>query len=167
MSLKEDTSPPAQNIRALFNQMEQMFDYILVDCPPGRGSDTERVFKCCDHAIVVFTPHPSAVKGAAAVIESLKPYDYLKIYSLLNMVRGDLVKSGVIPTPFELFNMLKASPLGLVPESDEIGFSPVAQSEIFDIIANNLHNGRSDIFDCVRQYSGFWGKLKSKMKRNA
>ena len=167
LSLKEDTSPPAQNIRALFNQMEQMFDYILVDCPPGRGSDTERVFKCCDHAIVVFTPHPSAVKGAAAVIESLKPYDYLKIYSLLNMVRGDLVKSGVIPTPFELFNMLKASPLGLVPESDEIGFSPVAQSEIFDIIANNLHNGRSDIFDCVRQYSGFWGKLKSKMKRNA
>lgn len=79
LSLKEDTSPPAQNIRALFNQMEQMFDYILVDCPPGRGSDTERVFKCCDHAIVVFTPHPSAVKGAAAVIESLKPYDYLKI----------------------------------------------------------------------------------------
>ena len=83
------------------------------------------------------------------------------------MVRGDLVKSGVIPTPFELFNMLKASPLGLVPESDEIGFSPVTQSEIFDIIANNLHNGRSDIFDCVRQYSGFWGKLKSKIKRNA
>ena len=79
LSLKEYTSPPAQNIRALFNQMEQMFDYILVDCPPGRGSDTERVFKCCDHAIVVFTPHPSAVKGAAAVIESLKPYDYLKI----------------------------------------------------------------------------------------
>ena len=54
-------------------------------------------------------------------------------------------KAASYPRPSELFNMLKASPLGLVPESDEIGFSPVAQSEIFDIIANNLHNGRSDM----------------------
>ncbi|MBS1416091.1 MAG: AAA family ATPase [Christensenellales bacterium] len=167
LSVKENTDPPAQNIRALFTQMEQMFDYILVDSPPGWGEDAERAFKCCDHAVVVFTPHPNSVRGAAAVIEALKPYDYLKIYSLLNMVRGDLVKSGAIPTPFELFNMLKVSPLGLVPDSDAFGFSPVASSEIFDIAANNLHNGRSDIFDCVKQYSGFFGKLKSKMKRNA
>lgn len=167
LSVREKTEPHAQNIRALFARIEQMFDYILVDCPPGHGEDVERVLKCCDHAIVVFTPHPNAVRGAAAEIEYLEPYEYLKVYSVLNRVRGDLIKSGIIPTPFELFSMLKAVPLGLVPETDVFGYAAVGASDVFDIAANNLHNGKSDIFDCMRQYTGLFGKLKSKIKRNA
>ena len=52
----------------LITQLKQEFDYILIDCPAGIEDGFRFAVSAADRAIVVTTPHISAVRDAGRVI---------------------------------------------------------------------------------------------------
>ena len=156
-------------IRQLIYKMQDGFDYLLIDCPAGMETGFRRAISCADEAIVVTTPHPYSVKDASKVIDYLNCCNLLQINVVVNRVRGDLICSGEMLDAYEVFALLNANPLAVLPEDDnvncylEAGYGNVA----YKMLASNLHDGKRQMYDCTSKYRGFFGKLRRNAKRNA
>ena len=156
-------------IRQLIYKMQDGFDYLLIDCPAGMETGFRRAISCADEAIVVTTPHPYSVKDASKVIDYLNCCNLLQINVVVNRVRGDLICSGEMLDAYEVFALLNANPLAVLPEDDnvncylEAGYGNVA----YKMLASNLHDGKRKMYDCTSKYRGFFGKLRRNAKRNA
>ncbi len=161
----------AQNVRLLTQKMNDMFDYIFIDSPAGIDNGFHRAASCADEAIVVCTPHVSSIRDADKVLHLLKSYDLLSVKIVVNRLRGDLVQKGEMIDAFQIFSLLNAKPLGIVPDWDPIATyavgegSDVTADSVFRILAQNLHDGTSFMYDCSAPYKGFWGKIKRRLLR--
>ena len=139
-----------QNVKLITDRMSRIFDYILIDCPAGIGTGFHRAVSAADEAIVVLT-----------------------VRTVVNRLRGDLVTSGEMMDAFEIFAMLDAEPLGIIPDDDFLSFRLPSDGRgtlsdtAFEIIATNLHEGKDDMYDCVSRYTGFFGNIRRKIKRRA
>ena len=60
-----------QAFELLIEHLKMEFDYCLIDCPAGMDSGFEFAIAGADNAIVVTTPHISAVKDAKRIIDNL------------------------------------------------------------------------------------------------
>jgi septum formation inhibitor-activating ATPase MinD len=74
----------------------------------------------------------------------------------------------------EIADLLKKKIWGLIPENDGIAYAAAigralyggaAVKDCFSILADNVHNGRNKIYDCVKGYRGFFGAIKRSLKR--
>lgn len=163
------------SLRAVVNHLSSSFDYILIDCPAGIELGFHRAVFCASEAIIVTTPHISAVRDANKVASILNGYYLTNINLVVNRVRGDLVLSNNMLSAEDLAKSLEIPLLGVIPESDEIstlssvyGSALVCEKEVgkaFEIIAENLHNGGCKKFDYTEKYKGFFGKIKQNLKR--
>lgn len=157
----------AQSIKSVINNLSDQFDYILIDCPAGIEVGFHRAVTCADEAIVVCTPHLSSIRDCDKVLQILKTYPISAMRVIINRLRGDLVVSGEMIDAFEIFSLLKATPLGILPEDDTIGCSGLtkdgsAATNAYTILANNLTSGKSEMYNCLRKYSGIFGKIRAK-----
>lgn len=162
---RRQITPDAVN--KVIDRLCASFDYIFVDCPAGIDSGFRRAVSCADEAIVVVTPHLSSVRDADKTVRYLADnMSYVGI--VVNRVRGDLIAGGEMLSAFEVFSLLGASPLGVLPESDEIncGVRSGRANKPFDVLADNLQSGKKVMYDCVSPYKGLFGLFKRKMKRN-
>ena len=55
-------------------ELSQDFDYVLIDCPAGIEDGFHRAVSGASEALVVTTPHISAVRDADKVISLLSSY---------------------------------------------------------------------------------------------
>ncbi len=156
----------ADAVKKVVNRLADSFDYVLIDCPAGIDGGFRRAVSCADEAVVVVTPHLSSVRDADKTIAQLN--DALQINIVVNRVRGDLVASGEMLSAFEVFSLLGHNPLGVIPENDDVNCNLKLHTynKAFDLLANNLHGGTTQIYDCVSQYKGLFGKIKRRLKRN-
>ncbi len=152
--------------KKVLDRLSDMFDYILIDCPAGIDGGFRRAVACADEAIVVTTPHLACVRDAEKTIHQLN--EMIACYVVVNRLRGDLVVGGEMLSAFEIFALLGKTPLGIIPDSDDVNcnLSPYQKRPPFDMLAKNLCTGSVDMYDCEHAYKGFWGKLKRKLKRN-
>ena len=156
-----------QAIKLVLENLAPQFDFILIDCPAGIDDGFHRAVATADEAIVVTTPHISAIRDADKVITVLKSYHLNGISVVLNKVRGDLLMSGDCLSPNEVAELLKTAVCGLLPE--EYGIYNGDLSEIhpaFRTLANNLLTGRKKLYDVTKKYSGFIGNIRRVLKRN-
>lgn len=168
----EKRTVTAQSIKLVVNRMNELFDYILIDCPAGVDIGFHRSVVCADEAIVVTTPHLSSIKDSMKVVNILKSYHLTEVWSVINRVRGDLVAEGETLGADEIFSNLGIRPLGVIPEDDGINLSRLSELKgsaeaAYDILADNLMNNKNKIFDCTARYSGILGKIRRNLKRNA
>ena len=156
----------ADQVKKVVSRLEDNFDYILIDCPAGIDSGFRRATACADEAIVVVTPHLSSVRDADKTIVEIG--DSLVVSVVVNRVRGDLVASGEMLSAFEVFSLLGKNSLGIIPENDDVNCNARLRtsSRAFDLLADNLIKGTVELYDCVSQYKGIFGKLKRRLKRN-
>lgn len=162
---RRQITPDAVN--KVIDRVSASFDYIFVDCPAGIDSGFRRAVNCADEAIVVVTPHLSSVRDADKTVKYLTDcMSYVGV--VVNRVRGDLIVGGEMLSAFEVFSLLGATPLGVLPELDEVncGTRRNKIAKPFDLLANNLQNGTKVMYDCVSPYRGLFGLLRRKMKRN-
>ncbi len=161
---------PAKNGFGDFSDMimreESAFDYVFFDCSAGVGSALNFALKASEEVIIVVTPHYICIKDALRAAEYAKRFSPVNVYAVINRVRGDLVKSGYQAPAQEIFDRLGVTPLGVVPERDDLNGFVRGDSEFFDVLADNLTNGTMRMYDCVFPYGGLLGKIKCKLKRN-
>lgn len=72
----------------IFEHLENMVDFVLVDCPAGLGYELVQILKNTDEAIVVTNPNLSAVVDALKVMEVAQEQENALPGFILNMVKG-------------------------------------------------------------------------------
>ncbi len=155
----------AQNIRLILNSLAVTFDYVLVDCPAGIEAGFTRAVGACERALIVTTPHVSALRDANKVITLLKSYK-MTTSVVVNRVRGDLLASGRIPDKAEIEGILKSEVDGMIPETDGVyGFVNIPQKP-FDMLARRIHYGVGELHDPAACYRGLFGSIRRKLRKN-
>lgn len=163
-----------QGIKEIVDQLDDFFDYILIDCPAGIEGGFFRAINTADEAIVVTTSHLSSIRDVNKVINILHSYKKSIIGVVINRVRGDLVLNQEMLSVDEIARYLNLPVLGAIPEDDCISFQLLSGKTLkqrseaclaFGCIVDNLHNGSNKVYDCTKKYKGFLGSLKKSVRR--
>ncbi len=167
------TSITGQNIKLLFESLNPIFDYILIDCPAGIDLGFHRAVSCADSAIIVTTPNIPSIRDASKVVSILNSYKLDFLGLVVNRARGDLMLGGKMMSPEDVSSILKTELLGVLPEEDTVFLSsgyviPVkSQSgKAYKMLAKNLHTNQRRIFDVKNKYLGFFGSIRRKLKKS-
>ena len=161
-------------IKEILKQLDGYFDYVLIDCPAGIEQGFVRAITCAEEAIVVTTPHLSAIRDADKVIELLENCKIHINGVLVNRVRGDLVVSGEMLDVEKISKFLKLDILGSIPDDDHISYQLLSGGELkrqaeaylaFNCIVDKLHNGNDKVYDCTKKYKGVLGSLKRSIRK--
>ena len=86
----------AQAFKVVLETLAPQFDYIIIDCPAGIDDGFHRAVASADEAIVVTTPHISALRDADKVITLLKSYALQNVTVVVNKLRGVYSFSSVL-----------------------------------------------------------------------
>ena len=160
------------SFRELIGRIENMFDFILIDCPAGIDGGFHRAVSCCDEALLVTTPHIPAIRDGDKVLAILRSYKLNSINLIVNRIRGDFVVSGKMMSGGEISNVLRCPLIGTVPEDDavtvysqlgRIGMNRSASRDAIDMIAGNIVDNTYRLYDVTKGHRGLIGKLKRLM----
>lgn len=155
--------------RQIIGSLNQTFDFILIDCPAGIEGSFHRAVSGADEAIIITTPHTSAIRDADKVLAILQSYDLRQIDIIVNRMRGDLVLQDKMMNASDISKVLRANLLGVVPEDDgitvysqlgRIGMTNSMSRLSFDMIADNILSGQRRLFDVTQKYRTMFGKIK-------
>lgn len=153
------------NIKEVVDELSEYFDFVLIDCPAGIDKGFHRAVACADEAIVVTTPHMSAIRDADKVFNLLNSYTFSNISLIVNRARGDLILKGDMIDTKEICELLHANLLGVIPEDDKVNCALnntflCEADEAYTILAQNLFHGENTIYDYKHKYKGILGRLK-------
>jgi septum site-determining protein MinD len=110
---------PEQMVK-LVAELEQEFDYILIDCPAGIEQGFKNAVAGAKSAIVVTVPEVSAVRDADRIIGLLSAAGIDDARLLVNRMRPDLVKRGDMLGLDDTLDILGIDLIGVVPEDEKI-----------------------------------------------
>ena len=155
-----------QAVKLVLDTLSPQFDFIFIDCPAGIDEGFHRAVATADEAIVVTTPHISALRDADKVITVLKSYQPAAVSLVINMVRGDMLLSGEILSPKEIEEILKTPILGILPEEDDVFLNNLSdKTRAFKLLAGNLLSDRQKLYDVTRRYSGVIGNIRRILRK--
>ena len=155
-----------QAVKVVLDGIAPLFDFIIIDCPAGIDEGFHRAVATADEAIIVTSPHISALRDADKVLSLLKSYQLVSLSVIVNRVRGDLLLSGDCLSPKDIAELLKVPIIGVLPEEDSIYEGDIAEIHpSFKLIVGNLLLGKKKLYDVTKKYSGFWGNVRRALKK--
>ena len=155
-----------QALKVVLDGLSSQFDFIIIDCPAGLDEGFHRAVATADEAIVVTTPHLSALRDADKVITLLKSYQLNELSVVLNKVRGEWMIAGGCLTPSDVVELLKTPLLGVLPEEYAIYSGEISlMHPAFKTLTNNLLTGKRKTYDVTKKYSGVFGSIRGLLKR--
>ena len=158
-----------QAVRLILDNLAPRFDYILIDSPAGIEAGFHRAASSAEEALVVTTPHISALRDADKAIAVLKSYCLKKIDLIINMVRGDMIVDGEILSPREISDILKIPLIGIVPQEDGVFLGERGRTgaqKAFKLLAENVAKGTRKIYNVTCKYNGFFGSIRRSLKKS-
>ena len=137
---------------ALIAELKRQFDYCLIDCPAGIDDGFSFAVAAADRAIIVTTPHISAVRDAGRVIYLLQENRFLQMDLLVNEVNRRLIRKHNMLSVADVEEVLGLKCIGTVPMDDKVIVSqnrgvPViaykcSASKCFRILARKIDAAR-------------------------
>ncbi len=110
---------PAQ-MKKLVKELEQEFDYVVIDCPAGIEQGFKNAIAGAKCAIVVTVPEVSSVRDADRIIGLLSANGIDDCRLIVNRLRPDLVRKGDMLALDDTLDILGIDLLGVVPEDEKI-----------------------------------------------
>lgn len=167
------TEIPSDRLNQLISGIATSFDFVLIDCPAGMSEEFKKAVCLADEALVVTTPHLSALRDADKVLASLRAMKIDKVKIVVNRVRGDLIVGGLALSPEEIEKALCTPLAGIIPDDDQVFLCNAGELppeshafKAFKILANNVLLGKRKIYDYSKEYLGFWGSIRRGLKQN-
>lgn len=172
--LNQNLSIQISQIKAIIDEMQNHFDFVLIDCPAGIDAGFKRAVSCANEALVITTPHLSSVRDADKVVTILKTYDISDIRFVINRARGDLIQDKIMIDVHDIGKILNVEFGGVIPEDDKIIVNTnqsvtntkYACNRAFEILSNNVIHHQKKLFDCTYKYRGVFGAIKKLIKRS-
>jgi septum site-determining protein MinD len=155
-----------QAVKVVLDSLAPLFDFIIIDCPAGIDEGFHRAVATADEAIVVTSPHISALRDADKVLSLLKSYQLVNLFIIVNRVRGDLLLSRECLSPTDIAELLKTPIIGVLPEEYSIYEGDLLEIHpSFKMIVSNLLSGKKKLYDVTKKYSGFFGNVRRALKK--
>ena len=155
-----------QALKLVLDGIAPQFDYVLIDCPAGIDDGFHRAAAAAEEAIVVTTPHVSALRDADKAITLLKSYQLASLSVVVNKMRGDLLLTGECLSPQEISRLLRTPILGILPEEYAIYQGELTHIHpAFKTLGNNLLTGKRKLYDITRKYTGLVGNIRRILKK--
>jgi septum site-determining protein MinD len=117
---RDKTSVTPEQMVKLCNDIDDDFDYILIDCPAGIEQGFKNAIAAASRGIVVTTPEISAVRDADRIIGLLEANELRNPKLLINRLRVDMVKRGDMMTIDDIIDILAIELIGVVPDDEKI-----------------------------------------------
>ncbi|WP_432408917.1 septum site-determining protein MinD [Wukongibacter sp. M2B1] len=131
---KDKNAVSPKQMQDLCNDLKEVFDYVLVDCPAGIEQGFKNAIAGADRAVVVTTPEISAVRDADRIIGLLEAAELNDPMLIVNRIRIEMVKKGDMMNIEDMTDILAIDLLGIVPDDEYIVIStnkgePAAKDE--------------------------------------
>lgn len=104
----------------LIGHLKQEFDYCLIDCPAGIDDGFHFAVSAAERAVVVTTPHISAVRDAGRVLYLLDGLKLSQVDLLINSYNPKLVKKHDMLSQEDIEEILGVKSIGLIPVDDKV-----------------------------------------------
>ena len=118
---KNAVSP--EQMKALNDELKEIFDFVLIDCPAGIEQGFRNAISGADKAIVVTTPEISAVRDADRIIGLLEAAELRNPTLIINRLKIDMVRRGDMMNIDDMLDILAIDLLGVVPDDQAIVIS--------------------------------------------
>ncbi|MBE3598255.1 MAG: septum site-determining protein MinD [Limnochordaceae bacterium] len=115
----KDAVTPAQ-MRDLMAQLQEEFEYVLVDSPAGIDHGFHTAVAGATEAIIVTTPEVAAVRDADRVIGLLESKELYEPKLVINRIRPRMVRRGDMMEVGDVLEILAIPLIGIVPDDEEI-----------------------------------------------
>lgn len=112
-----------QQMKHIIEELQDEFDYILLDCPAGIEQGFQNAIAGAHRAIVVTTPEVSAIRDADRIIGLLEATGMNKIHLIVNRLRKDMVKRGDMMSVEDVIDILGIPLIGAIPDDENIVIS--------------------------------------------
>lgn len=109
-----------EDVRRIWNQLSDRFDYCIVDAPAGVGGGFLYAAMCADTAVIVTMPEITALRDADRAISVLEDMDVKDIRVVINRVRPDMIDRGIMMNMDDCVDILQIPVLGIVPDDEEL-----------------------------------------------
>ena len=118
---KNDISP--EQMLRLVNELNEEFDYVILDCPAGIEQGFENAIVGADRAIVVVNPEITSVRDADRVIGKLDAKGLENHEVIVNRLNYEMTKKGDMLDISDIIETLSVKLLGVVPDDRNITVS--------------------------------------------
>jgi septum site-determining protein MinD len=116
---REKTAVSEEQMTAVIDELAEMADYVLIDCPAGIEHGFRNAVAGAHEAILVTTPEVSAIRDADRVVGKLAEKK-IPVRLIVNRVRMEMVKSGDMMSVDDVCQILSTELLGIVPDDEEV-----------------------------------------------
>lgn len=117
-------------LNQIIDQVEELYDVIIIDAPAGLGRGLRRAAGAADRGIVVATADEVSVKGAAAVDNVLRENGITETRLLINRYDLKAAKKGRLLTVDEIIDKTFVQLIGIIPEEENIIYSTVSSKKL-------------------------------------
>src|SRR5690625_3318611 len=106
-------------MKEIIEDLDEYYDYILVDSPAGIEQGFENSVVAADAAIIITTPEISAIRDADRIVGILEQREIEPPKLVINRIRKEMMDSGDVMDIEEITRHLSLELLGII--YDEIG----------------------------------------------
>lgn len=125
--LYEDFESAVSDITA---ELNQNYDFILIDAPAGIGRGLRRAAKGASKALIVATGDEISVKGAETVSSVLREIGITESRLLINRYDVKAAKKGRFLTVDEIIDKTLVQLIGIIPENKNIMYGTVSEKKL-------------------------------------
>ena len=126
LSLDKYAKVDFERLRAAIKELEDNYDFVIIDCAPGLGKDAQEAVKASKEAVLVLNPEPASLADGLK-IKTICERNNIKILGIaINMVTGD--KSEIKKSDLE--TIMGANVIQELPEDMEVKRSTALQEPV-------------------------------------
>ncbi len=144
-TLERYVSPQA--LRLILDSLAPQFDYILIDSPAGIEDGFHRAASCAEEALLITTPHISALRDADRVAGILASYRLARVGLAVNRVRKDFFRRGEMLSPAEIADLLRLPLVAVIAEEDKVQLENIViRSRTFRALAQACEDAPAKVY---------------------
>ncbi len=117
---RSKTDVNVEQMRSLFGELKDKFDYVIVDCPAGIEQGFQNAIAGANKAIVVTTPEITAARDADRIIGLLEAEEITDYSLIINRIRPDMVERQDMLDIDDLIELLSIELLGVIPDDEDV-----------------------------------------------
>lgn len=109
-----------EDMRRLVNQLKELHDYVIIDCPAGIEQGFKNSIAGADRAVIVTTPEVSAIRDADRIIGLVEANELPEPELIINRYRVGLVQRGDMMNREDILEILAVPLIGIVPDHEDV-----------------------------------------------